>query len=142
MMNLNQITICSTDVNRAVGFYQTLGLQLIVDASPRYVRFECPTGDSTFSISHTAQSFIDTTTLYFEVADVDQTCRLLKQQGISCDTAPKNQRWLWRESSLTDPDGHHLKIYSAGSNRKNPPWRIRPARWFDALLESPVNLMK
>jgi catechol 2,3-dioxygenase-like lactoylglutathione lyase family enzyme len=141
-MNLNQITIHSTDVVRATRFYQQLGLLLIVDASPRYVRFACPSGDSTFSISHTEQAFIDDTTLYFEVDDVDQTCEHLKHQGIRCDTAPEDQRWLWRESSLSDPDGHHLKIYAAGTNRKNPPWRVKPSRWFDALLESPVNLMK
>lgn len=51
-MNLNQITIKSSDVNRAVQFYQKLGLRLIVDSSPRYVRFELPIGGSTFSISH------------------------------------------------------------------------------------------
>ena len=49
-MNLNQITIPATDVNISVAFYTKLGLHLIVDASPRYVRFELPNGDSTFSI--------------------------------------------------------------------------------------------
>ena len=141
-MNLNQITIHSTDVNRAVQFYQLLGLQLIVDASPRYVRLACPAGDSTFSISHTEQAFLSDTTLYFEVDDVDRTCEQLKGKGIHCDSLPNDQRWLWRESSLSDPDGHQLKIYSAGDNRKNPPWKVRQPRWFDAFLDSPVNLMK
>ena len=49
-MNLNQITIPSLDVEKAVTFYKTLGLHLIVNALPRYVRFECPDGDSTLSI--------------------------------------------------------------------------------------------
>jgi len=49
-MNLNQITIPSLDVVTATEFYKKLGLFLIVDALPRYVRFECPDGDSTFSI--------------------------------------------------------------------------------------------
>ncbi len=38
-MNLNQITIPSVDLEKAVVFYKKLGLHLIVDALPRYVRF-------------------------------------------------------------------------------------------------------
>ena len=50
-MNLNQVTIASLDVAKSTEFYKTLGLKLIVDALPRYVRLECPDGESTFSIS-------------------------------------------------------------------------------------------
>ena len=52
-MNLNQITIPSIDLSISVSFYQKLGLKLIVDALPRYARFECPDGESTFSIHKT-----------------------------------------------------------------------------------------
>lgn len=124
-MNLNQITIESADVNRSTQFYLQLGLQLIVDSRPRYVRFVCPDGDSTFSVSHSDQVTNGSTTLYFEVDDVDQTIEKLESLGINNVSKPKDQRWLWRESELTDPDGHLLKIYSAGENRKNPPWRIQ-----------------
>ncbi len=141
-MNLNQVTIHSQDVNRSIQFYLQLGLQLIVDSSPRYARFACPQGSSTFSVSHSEKSTVDSTTLYFEVADVDRTCEQLKRQGIELTSAPTDQRWLWRESELIDPDGHHLKIYSAGSNRKYPPWRVRKKHWFEHISDSPVNLMK
>ena len=161
-MNLNQITIHVTDVLRSKAFYQKLGLRLIVDASPRYVRFECPTGDSTFSISHSEQQGNQvgkpvsdqmsdqmsgqmsgaSHVIYFEVADVDRVFQLLKQAGIQNLTAPKDQRWLWRGGNLADPDGYPLKIYSAGNNRKHPPWRVKAPRWYDILLESPHNLMK
>jgi catechol 2,3-dioxygenase-like lactoylglutathione lyase family enzyme len=50
-MNLNQVTISSLDVAKSTEFYKLLGLKLIVDALPRYVRLECPDGDATFSIS-------------------------------------------------------------------------------------------
>ena len=82
-MNLNQITIKSQDVNRAVDFYQKLGLRLIVDSSPRYVRFECPTGDSTISVSHGATVKAASTTLYFEVDNLDRAHKRLKAQGHS-----------------------------------------------------------
>ena len=67
-MNLNQVTIPSLDVEKATEFYKTLGLTLIVEALPRYVRFECPNGDSTFSI-HKVDTLPkgDAIVLYFEV---------------------------------------------------------------------------
>lgn len=141
-MKLNQVTIHSPDVVQSAQFYSQLGLELIVDASPRYVRFSCPDGDSTFSISRVEAVADTSTTLYFEVDDVDDTYQKLKNKGLKFKSAPVDQKWLWRESELSDPDGNHLKIYNAGSNRKNPPWRIRQKRWFEFFIESPVNLMK
>ena len=49
-MNLNQVTVASTDVARAIEFYSKLGLKLIVKSPPKYARFECPEGQSTFSV--------------------------------------------------------------------------------------------
>lgn len=47
-MDLNQITIPSLNVAKATEFYKTLGLHLIVDTTPNYVRFDYPEGNSTF----------------------------------------------------------------------------------------------
>jgi catechol 2,3-dioxygenase-like lactoylglutathione lyase family enzyme len=38
-MNLNQVTVPSTNVKAAVEFYRRLGLQQIVDGLPDYARF-------------------------------------------------------------------------------------------------------
>lgn len=141
-MNLNQITIKSRDVNKATSFYKKLGLQLIVDASPRYVRFECPNGQSTFSISHSEKQSDTSTVLYFETKNVDKVYKKLEKSGITFASSPENKSWLWREVELNDPDGHPLKLFSAGKNRRNPPWRICAKPWYQHLLESPVNLMK
>lgn len=124
-MNLNQVTLKSSDVDCAVKFYQKLGFQLIVDSSPRYVRFACPDGDSTFSISHTQTVKQDlSTVLYFEVDDVDGVYENLSAKGIRFSSQPEDKRWLWREVSLNDPDGHPLILFCAGKTRKNPPWRL------------------
>ncbi|MCT4628872.1 VOC family protein [Winogradskyella sp.] len=124
-MNLNQITIPSLDVISATEFYKKLGLQLIVDALPRYVRFECPNGESTFSI-HKVEKFPkgDGITIYFENEDLDKIVSQLKQKGISFTSEPDDKPWLWREAHLNDLDGNHIILYSAGENRKNPPWRV------------------
>ncbi len=141
-MNLNQITIKSKDVNCAVEFYKKLGLQLIVDSRPRYVRFESPEGESTFSISHDDQVKDVSTTIYFEVDNIDRVYNKIKGQSVNFTSPPEDKKWLWREASLKDPDGHPLIIFSAGNNRKCPPWRLVKKRWFEYFADSPVNLMK
>lgn len=124
-MNLNQVTISSTDVAKATAFYKKLGLRLIVDALPRYVRFECPDGDSTFSIHHIEKlSKSHNITLYFENDDLDTKVQELQTKGIKFTSLPEDKSWKWREAHLTDVDGNKLILFNAGENRKNPPWRI------------------
>lgn len=124
-MNLNQVTVYSRDVPSAIRFYKTLGLKLIVDSAPRYVRFECPDGESTFSIHETdSDTACGSVVLYFECDDLDGTVEGLRSKGIEFDSDPEDKDWLWREASLRDPDGHRIILFHAGENRKNPPWRI------------------
>lgn len=124
-MNLNQVTIPSLDVEKASNFYTKLGLLLIVNALPRYVRFECPNGDSTFSIHKVEQLPEGSgTSIYFQNENIDAVVQKLKQKGITFISDPEDKPWLWREAHLIDPDGNQIILYSAGDNRKNPPWRI------------------
>ncbi|WP_040282443.1 VOC family protein [Psychroserpens damuponensis] len=124
-MTLNQITIPSLDVNKATAFYKTLGLHLIVDALPRYVRFECPDGDTTFSI-HKVDSLPtgDGISIYFEDDHLDELVKTLQGKGIQFTSLPEDKSWLWREAHLYDLDQNHIILFSAGKNRKTPPWRI------------------
>ena len=132
-MNLNQITIPSTDLNRAVPFYQKLGLQLIVDSIPRYARFVCPDGNSTFSIHHTENLPKNNGDsggngngiwIYFECENLDEYVKTLQAKGITFEELPTDKPWLWREARLKDPDNNQLILFKAGDNRINPPWRI------------------
>ena len=124
-MNLNQITVPSLNLEKSVEFYKTLGLRLIVESIPRYARFECPDGESTFSI-HIVDSLPngDGITVYFEDDNVDELVSNLKQKGVIFNQSPEDKPWLWREAHLQDPDGNNIILYKAGINRKNPPWRI------------------
>ena len=111
-MNLNQVTITSTNVNKSVEFYKKLGLHLIVDASPRYVRFELPNGDSTFSIHQVNELKRGAgIVIYFEDDNLDKTVKKLQEKGIKFTLLPKDQTWLWREAHLSDPDGNQLILY-------------------------------
>ncbi len=127
-MNLNQVTLPSIDLARAVTFYQKLGLQLIVDALPGYARFVCPDGSSTFSLHQVAQLPRDEGAwIYFECEDLDQKVKALVDAGVTMEALPEDKPWLWREARLRDPDNNLLILYYAGSNRLNPPWRITEA---------------
>jgi predicted enzyme related to lactoylglutathione lyase len=124
-MNLNQITVPSFDLTKSIPFYEKLGLKLIVASLPHYARFECPNGDSTFSIHQTdelpkgAGIYV-----YFECKNLDEQVEKIKRNGIQFDLEPTVQSWLWKEARLKDVDGNQLILFYGGENRLNPPWRI------------------
>ena len=124
-MDLNQVTLPSTDVARSAAFYRALGFTQIVSSLPSYARFECPVGGTTFSLHHVAAVPKNSgVVVYFECADLDGTCQQLKDRGFSFDSSPTDQPWLWREAYLHDPDGNVICLYRAGDARRNPPWRV------------------
>jgi catechol 2,3-dioxygenase-like lactoylglutathione lyase family enzyme len=126
-MDLNQVTLPATDVARSAAFYRALGFTQIVSSLPSYARFECPVGGSTLSLHQVVSVPPDSGVIvYFECADLDGTCRELAARGFAFDSPPADQRWLWREAYLRDPDGNVLCLYRAGENRRNPPWRLPP----------------
>jgi catechol 2,3-dioxygenase-like lactoylglutathione lyase family enzyme len=126
-MRLNQVTLPALDVEKSVAFYQGLGLRLIVAALPRYARFECPDGGSTFSV-HQVEHLPERqgAVVYFECENLDGKVRELQAHGYSFTQEPKDEKWLWREARLLDPSGNVICLYFAGENRRHPPWRIAP----------------
>src|SRR5260370_24878413 len=101
-MNLNQVTLPASDVAASVAFYKKLGLIQIVEDLPKYARFECPDGGSTFSI-HRAEDIPKSSgiVIYFEFQDLDVRVKELKQRGITFDCEPRDQPWLSREAHFT-----------------------------------------
>jgi catechol 2,3-dioxygenase-like lactoylglutathione lyase family enzyme len=122
-MNLNQVTLPSSDVERSAAFYRRLGFTQIVSALPRYARFECQEG-ATFSLHAFERVAPSQTVVYFECDDVDATYKRLRKLGIEFVHEPKDQIWLWREAYLHDPDGNIICLYHAGGTRRFPPWRL------------------
>jgi catechol 2,3-dioxygenase-like lactoylglutathione lyase family enzyme len=128
-MDLNQVTLLSRDVARGAAFYRRLGLLQIVEDLPSYVRFELPSGGATLSLHAAplgtrAAGAPPGAILYFECEALDAKVAELKASGLAFETEPTDQPWLWREASLRDPDGYEIRLYFAGENRKNPPWRL------------------
>ncbi|SFB88102.1 VOC family protein [Pseudoalteromonas denitrificans] len=121
-MNLNQITLPVNDMGKATEFYIQLGFLIIVD-TPHYARFECQNGAS-FSLSLTQKAFNNGAVIYFEHEDLDTWVHKLIDQGLKFEQLPTEQSYLWREAIIYDPSGNKIKLYRAGDNRLNPPWRI------------------
>ncbi len=122
-MQLNQVTVAVTDIERSVRFYRALGLTPVV-LSAHYARFVCPEGRSTFSVHLSDQPVRSTTVVYFECDDLDARVAQLQAVGLRFDSEPTDQPWLWREARLADPDGNPLCLFHAGTHRIDPPWRI------------------
>ncbi|MBB5212634.1 VOC family protein [Microbulbifer hydrolyticus] len=122
-MNLNQVTMPVSDMDEATLFYRKMGFLQIVD-TPHYARFECPDGDATFSLSLSDDAGVGSAIVYFEHEDLDCWVGQLKEKGFTFAEEPKDHSYLWREAVLFDPSGNKLKLYWAGENRKNPPWRV------------------
>jgi catechol 2,3-dioxygenase-like lactoylglutathione lyase family enzyme len=123
-MRLNQVTVTAFDLDAAWNFYSALGLIPIVDSRPRYIRFLCPDGDSTFSVEQGDHSGSGTT-VYFETEELDFRVSQLKAAGLVFTSDPQDHSWLWREAELFDPAGNRVLLYFAGENRINPPWRVK-----------------
>jgi catechol 2,3-dioxygenase-like lactoylglutathione lyase family enzyme len=124
-MNLNQVTVPALDVATSVTFYQRLGLELIV-SSTHYARFKCPEGEASFSV-HLIDKIqaASSTVVFFETSSLDDRVKTLQNSGLLFFQEPRDEVWLWREARLLDPSGNIICLYWAGTNRLNPPWRIR-----------------
>ncbi|MBL4800318.1 MAG: VOC family protein [Emcibacter sp.] len=122
-MHLNQITLPVKDMDAATAFYRRLGFLQIVD-TPHYARFECEEGGSSFSLSLEQSDFNNGAVLYFEEEKLDDWVAQLLKKGIEFAQMPTDMSYLWREAVLYDPSGNKIKLYWAGENRLNPPWRV------------------
>jgi hydroxymethylpyrimidine/phosphomethylpyrimidine kinase len=121
--SLNQVTVGSSNYAASVGFYRALGLRQIVDSpSNGYARFEAPNG-VTLSI-HADDDIGSSTVVYFESKRLDAWVTELVSDGFAFEQMPQDESWGWREARLLDPSGNVICLYSAGENRRYPPWRV------------------
>lgn len=105
-------------------FYLALGCHLIVDTE-HYLRFKAPDNDTSLSFSLSSKVSPEAV-IYFETDQLDAIVASLQTKGITIEQAPSMMPYLWREAIIRDPSGHQIKLYHAGENRLNPPWRVMP----------------
>jgi catechol 2,3-dioxygenase-like lactoylglutathione lyase family enzyme len=131
-LRLNQVTMIVRDFEGYKKFLKDLGMRIIVDAPPRYARFEIPGNSATISIEVTedaAQMAGNQSQLFFELPsrkELDQYCDDLEKKGFKFKELPeqRDQDYLWREARLITPENHDIRFYYAGKNRLYPPWRV------------------
>ncbi|WMS86824.1 VOC family protein [Pleionea litopenaei] len=126
-MNMNQVTLPVKDMAEAAAFYRKMGFLQIVD-SPHYARFECPEGEATFSLSLQDDDFVNGSVIYFEHEKLDELVSSLINKGFQFEQRPTDMSYLWREAILHDPSGNKIKLFWAGENRLNPPWRVEQSQ--------------
>jgi catechol 2,3-dioxygenase-like lactoylglutathione lyase family enzyme len=127
-MRFNHVTLVVANLERSKAFYRSLGLIQIVDTPPRYARFMFPDGETTLSVEVPENAPArppDRAQLFFECDDLDERVAALTAEGLVFEQEPTDTFYLWREAHLRDPDGHELRLYHAGENRLNPPWRMK-----------------
>lgn len=127
-MILNQITIPCLDYSASVAFYEALGMVRIVEAPPRYARFESADGSgATLSIHAVTAPVGSGTVIYFDHSSADALdahVEDLKAQGLVFETEPTDESWGWREARLRDPAGNEVCLMFAGKVRRFPDWRV------------------
>lgn len=127
-MILNQITIPCLDYSASVAFYEALGMVKIVEAPPRYARFESADGSgATLSLHAVTAPVGSGTVIYFDHSSADALdahVAELKAQGLVFETEPTDESWGWREARLRDPAGNEVCLMFAGKVRRFPDWRV------------------
>lgn len=127
-MILNQITIPCLDYSASVAFYEALGMAKIVEAPPRYARFESADGSgATLSLHAVTAPVGSGTVIYFDHSSADALdahVAELKAQGLVFETEPTDESWGWREARLRDPAGNEICLMFAGKVRRFPDWRV------------------
>ena len=127
-MIINQLTIPCTDYDASVAFYKSLGMVQIVDAPPRYARFESVDGaGATLSIHHVESVCDARAIVYFDYESpeaLDEHVSRLKAAGLKFDSEPVDQSWGWREARVKDPAGNVICLMFAGTVRRFPEWRV------------------
>ena len=128
-IRLNQITLAATDMAASVLFYETLGLTLIVDAAPRYVRFEFPAppggGEPATLSLHSVEpgwaAPTDWPLVYFEVDDLPA---FIRDANLTPLAPPELKPYAWEEADMLDPSGNRIRLFKAGQARRFPDWRV------------------
>ncbi|MDR5754404.1 MULTISPECIES: VOC family protein [unclassified Caballeronia] len=108
--SLSAITLVTRDMQRAVRFYQTLGLTLLY-GGPQEAFTSFAIGGSFLNLiaeAHEPVSGWGRVIIY--VSDVDALYRKLMAAGIKPSFAPRDAPWNERYFHVIDPDGHELSF--------------------------------
>jgi len=127
-MKLNHVTLFVSNLARSTSFYERLGLETIVYAPPRYARLVFPDMQTTLSVEVVdgPKRGSDGALIYVDCGPkLKEIHGRFERAQVQFVQPPTDMSYLWREAWLRDPDGHEIRLYDAGVNRLDPPWRLR-----------------
>jgi catechol 2,3-dioxygenase-like lactoylglutathione lyase family enzyme len=125
-LEFNHGMLYAKDVAASVHFYvDLLGFRLVDEFRHEgmlvYARLRSPRGNNTIAIHMLEPGKVlpdyEGVRLYFEVKNLPGFCKKLEAAGVTLDAQPKMMPWGWMHAYVSDPDGHELSLYWAGSKR-------------------------
>jgi catechol 2,3-dioxygenase len=120
-LEFNHVIIYVSNAKRSLDFYEKLLGFRLIEESEGYARLLSPRGRTTIALHETEDDTPPSKgrriVLYFEVRDLDKTCKQLVRNGLRFSKMPKLMPWGWRHAYLNDPDGHEISLYWAGRKR-------------------------
>jgi len=108
--SISALTLATSDMARALAFYQSLGLDVIHgDADAPFCSLRAGTGYVNLILS-VDKSWSWWGRAVFYVSDVDAMHQRALDAGYAADTTPRDAEWGERYFHITDPDGHELSF--------------------------------
>ncbi len=109
--SLSAVTLMTSDMARAVGFYEALGFERLYGGeAAEFTSYRA--GPGYLNLAYRAES--TAVPLWgraiFYVRDVDAMYRKAVEAGFEPEFAPRDARWGERYFHLRDPDGHELSF--------------------------------
>lgn len=108
---ISAITLATHDMRRAVGFYRSLGFEILHggEASP-FTSFRAGAGYLNLVVQPAEKHWSWWGRVIFYVADVDVLYERALAAGWQPSTTPRDAEWGERYFHLTDLDGHELSF--------------------------------
>ncbi|MCH8315834.1 MAG: VOC family protein [Planctomycetes bacterium] len=108
---ISAVTLVTTDMARAVRFYEALGFRrLLGGPEASFTSFAVGGNYLNLTAKTTATPLPAWGRVIFYVPDVDAFYNRTTRAGLSPQFAPRNAEWGERFFHLSDPDGHELSF--------------------------------
>jgi len=112
--SLSAVTLMTSDMARAVRFYEALGFERIYGGETAdFTSYRAGAGYLNLALRAEPLNISDVPLwgrAIFYVRDVDAVYRTAVEAGFAPEFAPRDARWGERYFHLRDPDGHELSF--------------------------------
>ncbi len=109
--SISAITFATSDMARAVRFYEALGFSMAYGGeTAAFTSFRVGTGSLNLARAAAQPPSTAGTRVIFHVDDVDAMYAHVLAGGFTPETSPRDAVWGERYFHLTDPDGHALSF--------------------------------